>query len=175
MRRLGAPAAVLFLPNRPHFKASQGKWDCMKGFAEESIHRAAMAHWLINKTLKESFQTWLLCALSSVGQSKSIYASSSPLPSLHPLRWRRSPHKRGAHCEPAKGSDGAFDTCTRHVQAFSWKKKNKSETNRPEIKTPEENRRSNLTVCVIGVERNPGVKTISALSIGLKYVMFLDG
>lgn len=83
LTQLGAPVAVLFLPKRPHFKGSQGRCECMKGLMEESIPSAAAAHRLINKTLKQSFHTWLLSALSSLGQSKSIYASSSPLLSLH--------------------------------------------------------------------------------------------
>lgn len=80
LTQLGAPVAVLFLPKSPHFKR---KCKCMKGLMEESIPSAATAHRLINKTLKQSFHTWLLSALSSLGQSKSIYAPSSPLLSLH--------------------------------------------------------------------------------------------
>lgn len=83
LTQLGAPVAILFLPKRPHFKGSPGRCKCMKGLMEESIASAAAAHRLINKTLKQSFHTWLLSALSSLGQSKSIYASSSPLLSLH--------------------------------------------------------------------------------------------
>lgn len=83
LTQLGAPVAVLFLPKCPHFKGSPGRCECMKGLMEESIPSAAAAHRLINKTLKQSFHTWLLSALSSLGQSKSIYASSSPLLSLY--------------------------------------------------------------------------------------------
>lgn len=89
-----------------------------------------------------------LCGLSSLGQSKSIYASSSPLLSLHPLPYCRSPDKRGLDVNKAKGSDRALDTCSRPNRfSFSgsikqglicgregWKKKHERFRSRPAFK-----------------------------------------